>query len=106
LIKKFEYHIRNTKLSIEKVNRSIQELRVKINQREMDTKSIRHNIELIKNFEEGDFNTFYIEFTLLIEHTEEKFKQITQKKEKLEFCKFIEKEIQNEQIIESILRET
>jgi hypothetical protein len=106
LIEKLEYYIKNTKTSMEKVNTGIEDLRVRINQTEKDTKSVRYNIELIKKFELNDFNIFYSEFCLIIEQTESKFRKITKKKEKLEFCKFMEKEVEREKLKETSLRET
>lgn len=75
-------------------------------QTDVDTRSVKANIDLIKKLEEEDFNTFYAQFSFIIEKTESKFKKILKKKEKLLFCNFVEKEIQKETIKDSVLRET
>lgn len=75
-------------------------------QTDVDTRSVRANIDLIKKLEEEDFNTFYAQFSFIIEKTESKFKKILKKKEKLLFCNFVEKEIKRETIKDSVLRET
>lgn len=93
-------------MTIAKVNKGIEDLMFKIKQTDLDTKSVRYNIDLIKSFEERDFNNFYSNFNFLIEESESKFKKIIKKKEKLEFCKFIEKEIERENFRDSALRET
>lgn len=57
-------------MTIAKVNKGIEDLIFKIKQTDLDTKSVRFNIDLIKSFEEGDFNNFYSNFNFLIEQSE------------------------------------